>query len=52
MKAEKLILDFLIKKAENLKADKKKAFYFICFTFSCFSGTCNRYSPTKKAIAF
>lgn len=26
MKAEKLILDFLIKKAENLKVDKKKLF--------------------------
>lgn len=52
MKAEKLILDFLIKKAENLKVDKKKLFTSYASLFPVSAVLVTHYSPTKKAIAF
>ncbi len=52
MKAEKLILDFLIKKAENLKVDKKKLFTSYASLFLVSAVLVTHYSPTKKAIAF
>lgn len=52
MKAEKLILDFLIKKAENLKVDKKKLFTSYASLFLVSAVLVTHYSPTKKSDSF
>lgn len=52
MKAEKLILDFLIKKAENLKVDKKKLFTLYASLFLVSAVLVTATVLPKKAIAF
>lgn len=52
MKAEKLILDFLIKKAENLKVDKKKFFTSYASLFLVSAVLVTATVLPKKAIAF